>query len=150
MEEPQRKSLKWPLALIVVSAGGLMALAACYVLYIGVFLFFESVVYGEHPNRMPVGLIRNGYAAVLLAGLAALTPRSLPDWLKASLLTGAAGVAMIALVLHFYMHPVAAVLAAALFAGLCLAVILYKKGTWIYYYALGIAAAAAFYYAWPR
>ena len=136
--------------LLGVPAAGALALGVFYFLYFGVFMFFEQVVFADNPNRMPVGMVRNGYAIALLVILAVLLTTKLPDLVKEVFLVGAAGVAMITLILHFYMNTTVAVLSVGLFAALVILVLALSKRPWPYYYGLGIAVIAAFYYAWPE
>lgn len=138
------------LPLLVVPAGGLLVLGALYVGYVGVFMFFETVVYGANPNLMPVGMIRNGYALSLLLILVFLLATRLPEIIKAIFLLGALGVAMIAMILRFYMNLPIAIIAVALLAVTAGGIMIFRKGPWYDYYAIGLAAAAAVYYAWPE
>ena len=148
--KPQRGVKEILVPLLGVPAAGALALGVCYFLYFGVFLFFEQVVFAADPNRMPVGLVRNGYAVALLAILAVLLATKLPDLVKVVYLVGAAGVAMIALILHFYMKPTIAVVSVLLFVVLAVLVLALGKRPWPYYYGLGVAVAAALFYAWPE
>lgn len=148
MKKNSLKSILIPL--ILIPLGGLLILAVCYLLYLGIYLTVESVFFSNAPMSVPAGIIRNSYAVTLIALFLALMRTKLSDLLKSIILIGPLTTLIIAAILAFSMQPALAFGATAVIAGVCIYLLHRYHKPWIYYYATAITILAGIFYAWPR
>jgi hypothetical protein len=138
------------LSVILIPIGGLLVLALCYLGYLALYMFIESVFFTNNPTSVPAGIIRNSYTIVLIAVYLILLRTKISDLFKAILLMGPMTMLIIAVILALYLKPVLAALSAVTITA-CFIFLFYKfKKPWIFYYAAGISVVAAIAYAWPR
>lgn len=148
MKKNTLKSILAPL--ILIPLGGLLILAACYLLYGVIYNLVETVFFPNDPQLVPAGIIRNSYSAALIALILALMRTKLSDLLKSIILIGPLTTLIIAAILAFYMQPALAIGATALIAGVCVYLLHRYQKPWLYYYATAITVLAGIFYAWPR
>jgi hypothetical protein len=148
MKKNSLKSILVPL--IVIPIGGLLILAACYLLYGGIYNLVEITLFPDDPLQVPAGMIRNSYAFVLLALYLALLRTKISDLLKATILIGPVTTLIIAAILAFYEQPALAIAITVIIAAICMFLLYRYKKPWIYYYAAAITILAGIAYAWPR
>ena len=148
MKKNTLKSILVPLILIPLA--GLLILAACYLLYLGIYLTVESIFFPNDPTSVPADMIRNSYAVALIALFLALMRTKLSDLLKSIILIGPLTTLIIAAILAFYMQPALAIAATVVIAGVCVYLLHRYQKPWIYYYATAITVLAGIFYAWPR
>lgn len=147
MNNNQKNSwLPW----IIIPLGGLLVLALSYVGYFAVFMFIETMFFANDPQAIPAGIIRNSYAAALLAIYLLLLRTKLSDLILAILLVGPLAMLIISVILRFYETLAVAVALSAAIALICLYLIYRAKKPWFYYYAVAVSVIAALAYAWPR
>ena len=148
MNRPDWKSILLPL--VIVPAGGLLILAAGYLLYFGVVMLVESAFYADDPTAVPMDVIRQAFAAFSLVLYVPLLRVKAPDLLKAAVLVGPLTMLIITMILRFYQNLALAGFITAAIAGLCLFLLYQFKKPWFYFYAVGVSALAGIFYAWPR
>ena len=148
MKNESSRSLILPL--ITVPVGGLLTLGICYLLYLGLYMFVETLFYAANPMLVPAGIIRNSFTAALLLLYLLILRTKIPDLLKAILLIGPVAMLLIALTLALY-ETLVLVIAGIVAVTACGVFLIYHyKKPWFYYYAIAVSAVAAIFYAWPR
>ncbi len=148
MKKDSLKSILVPL--IVVPIGGLVILAACYLLYGVIYNLVETAFFPQNPTLVPAGIIRNSYVVTLLALYLALLRTKVSGLLKATILIGPVTMLIIAAILVFYEQPALAIAATVVIAAITIYLLYRYKKPWHYYYATAITVLAGIAYAWPR
>lgn len=138
------------IALALIPPGGLVMLALSFLLYGLVYNLLESIFTPNDPLSFPAGLVRNGFAVVLVLLYLVVTRTKAPDLLKAILLTGPVAALIVAVILHFYEEPAVFIPLMLAIPIACAALLYRARKPFPYYYALGLAALGAILYAWPR
>jgi len=138
------------LSSVLIPISGLLVLALCYIGYLAVYMFIESVFFTNNPTSVPAGIIRNSYTIVLIAVYLILLRTKISDRFKAIILIGPMTMLIIAVILALYLTPVLAVISTMVIAVCCFFLLYKYKKPWIFYYAAAISVVAAIFYAWPR
>lgn len=138
------------LPLLVITAGGLLALAICYLLFLLINNLGDSLFFSTNPQSAPVFIIRRVYAGVLLVLCLVLFRTKLSDLVKAAILVGPLGFLTTTAILTFYQTPVWAAAVIAVITVFSVFLLYIKKKPWFYYYAVAITILASVLLAWPR
>jgi len=138
------------LPLLVITAGGLLALAICYLLFLFINNLGDSLFFSTNPQSAPVFIIRRVYADVLLVLYLVLFRTKLSDLGKAVILVGPLGFLTTTAILTFYQTPVWAAAVIAVITVFSVFLLYIKKKPWFYYYAVAITILASVLLAWPR
>ena len=138
------------LPLLVITAGGLLALAICYLLFLFINNLGDSLFFSTNPQSAPVFIIRRVYAGVLLVLYLVLFRTKLSDLVKAAILVGPLGFLTTTAILTFYQTPVWAAAVIAVITVFSVFLLYIKKKPWFYYYAVAITILASVLLAWPR
>ena len=138
------------LPLLVITAGGLLALAICYLLFLLINNLGDSLFFSTNPQSAPVFIIRRVYAGVLLVLYLVLFRTKLSDLVKAAILVGPLGFLTTTAILTFYQTPVWAAAVIAVITVFSVSLLYIKKKPWFYYYAVAITILASVLLAWPR
>ncbi len=138
------------LPLLVITAGGLLALAICYLLFLLINNLGDSLFFSTNPQSAPVFIIRRVYAGVLLVLYLVLFRTKLSDLVKAAILVGPLGFLTTTAILTFYQTPVWAAAVIAVITVFSVFLLYIKKKPWFYYYAVAITILASVLLAWPR
>lgn len=135
--------------LVIVPAGGLLTLAGCYLLYLGVYLAVEGLFFSTNPTDLPADVLRRLYVFALLGVYVAVARTALSDLVKATVLVGPAGMVFSTLILAFHQAPLVAGGATAGLLGLSVYLLYRDRYPGAYAYALTIGAVMAVILAWP-
>jgi len=138
------------LPLVIITVGGLLTLAICYLLYFGVYSLVETVFYPNKPTAVPAGIIRTSYTVALLALYLVLLRKKLSDLFKATIFIGPMTMLVITTILVFYETKALAAAAIVAIALFCFFLLYKFKKPWIYYYAAAASVLVAAIYAWPQ
>ena len=138
------------LPLLVITAGGLLALAVCYLLFLLIINLGESLFFSANPQSAPVYIIRRVFAVILLVLYLALLFTKYPDLAKAAILVGPLGFLTTTAILTFYQKPVWAALVTIVIAAISTFVIFRSKKPWLFYYATAITVLVSVLLAWPE
>lgn len=138
------------LPLVIIPAGGLLALGSCYLLYLFIYNTVEARFFPTNPTAVPADAMRRVYALALLVLYGAVLRAKISDLLKATLLVGPLGIVVTTAILAFYQKPAAAVAAVGLILAACVTLLYRLRKPWFYYYALATTVLAAIALAWPR
>ena len=138
------------LPLLVITAGGLLALAICYLLFLFINNLGDSLFFSTNPQSAPVFIIRRVYAGVLLVLYLVLFRTKLSDLGKAAILVGPLGFLTTTAILTFYQTPVWAAAVIAVITVFSVFLLYIKKKPWFYYYAVAITVLVSVLLAWPR
>jgi hypothetical protein len=138
------------LPLLLTPLGAAIMVAFTLVLYLGIFLLLESVLFPNNPQDFPADALRRGCTYALVGLYLILLGTRLPDLLKAILLTGPLAATIITTGHALYTRPVLSVSAMLGVVAVC-GFLLYRfKRAWFYYYAGALGALLALAYAWPE
>ena len=138
------------LPLLVITAGGLLALAVCYLLFLLIINLGESLFFSANPQSAPVYIIRRVFAVILLVLYLALLFTESPDLAKATILVGPLGFLTTTAILTFYQTSVWAALVTIVIAAISTFVIFRSKKPWLFYYATAITVLVSVLLAWPE
>jgi hypothetical protein len=138
------------LPLVLITVGGLLTLAICYLLYFGVYTLVETVFYPNKPTAVPAGIIRTSYCVALLALYLVLLRTKLSDLFKATIFIGPMTMLVITAILVFYETKAFAAAAIVAIALSCMFLLYRVNKPWIYYYAAAASVLVAIIYAWPQ
>ena len=138
------------LPLLVITAGGLVALGICYLLFLLINNFFEFQLFSTNPSGVPVFIIRRVYAVVLLVSYLALLCTKSPDLVNAIILVGPLGFLTTTAILTYYEKPAWSFAATTVIAAISFFLLYIKKKPWFYYYAVAITILVSVLLAWPR
>ena len=138
------------LTLLIVPFVGLASLGVLYLMYFGIYMFMETVVYQGDTFAVPAGAIRNTFAVVMILAYLLFLRTKIDEPYKAGIGIGPMALLMIAVVLALYLKPFMDVLAVLILAACYVALIVRNHKPWFYYYGVGLALLAAIFYAWPR
>jgi hypothetical protein len=125
---------------------GLILLASCFFIYFGIFSFLELVM----GQRVPVGLVRQTFAIVIVLIYLLICRLKISEIIKALLMIGPLATLVITVILTFYQNLLVAI---ALMFIIVFSIIyfLYRHHKkWFYYYSVVLAVVAAIAYGWPR
>ena len=138
------------LPLLVITAGGLVALGLCYLLFLLITNLGESLFFSATPTAMPIFIVRRVFTLVLLILYLVLFRTKLSDLVKATLLVGPLGFLTTTTILTFYQKPMLAVVAIVVIAAASTFLLHRIKKPWLYYYAVAITVLVSVLLAWPR
>ena len=138
------------LPLLVITAGGILALGICYLLYVFIYNFVEIQFFPTDPTLLPADFIRRVYAMVLLVLFFIFLRSKVSDILKATLFVGPIGFLTTTAILRFYEKPVWAIAATIIIATISAFLVNKSKKPWFYYYAIVITVLVSTALAWPR
>jgi hypothetical protein len=120
-------------------------LAAAFMLYYLIFMFFETVA-DQDGSYGFVSILRVGYG-ILWLGLGLIVYRTtIYDWLKASMLTASLTTFMVGIGVQMYESPIVVGLVLLLVAATSVFLLHKTKQKWYHYYAVVIAIIAALFY----
>ena len=138
------------LPLLVITAGGLVALGLCYLLFLLITNLGDSLFFSATPTAMPIFIVRRVFALLLLILYLVLFRTKISDLVKATLLVGPLGFLTTTAILTFYQTPVWAAAVIAVITVFSVFLLYIKKKPWFYYYAVAITILASVLLAWPR
>ena len=138
------------LPLLVITAGGLVALGLCYLLFLLITNLGDSLFFSATPTAMPIFIVRRVFALVLLILYLVLFRTKISDILKATILVGPMGFLMTTAILTFYQQPAWAIVATAVITAASAFLIYINKKPWFYYYAVAITVLVSVALAWPK
>ena len=137
------------LPLLVIPAGGLLALGTCYLLFLLINYLGESLFFSTTPTAMPVFIIRRVLALLLLVLYLVLFRAKISEILKATILVGPLGFFITTAILTFYQKPVWAIAIIVVIAVISAFLLYISKKSWFYYYAIAITVVVSVALAWP-
>ena len=130
---------------MLVTIASFLALAAVFMLYYLIFMFFETVA-DQDGSYGFVSILRVGYG-ILWLGLGLIVYRTtIYDWLKASMLTASLTTFMVGIGVQMYESPIVVGLVLLLVAATSVFLLHKTKQKWYHYYAVVIAIIAALFY----
>ena len=130
---------------MLVTLASFLALAAVFMLYYLIFMFFETVA-DQDGSYGFVSILRVGYG-ILWLGLGLIVYRTtIYDWLKASMLTASLTTFMVGIGVQMYESPIVVGLVLLLVAATSAFLLHKTKQKWYHYYAVVIAIIAALFY----
>ena len=135
--------------LLVITAGGLLALGICYLLFLLINNLGESLFFFTTPTAMPVFIVRRVYAMLLMILYLVLFRTKISDLLKAAILVGPLGFLTTTAILTFYQKPVWAIAIIVVIAVISAFLLYISKKSWFYYYAIAITVVVSVALAWP-
>lgn len=136
--------------LVIITAGGLLALGICYLLYLLLYNFIEIQFFPSDPTSVPADTIRRTFTLILLILYLVLLRTKIGELPKATLLVGPMGLFTTTVILGFYEYPMTAIVAIlGIIAFSTYLVYRYKK-PWFYYFAIAVTVISAIALAWPR
>ncbi len=138
------------LPLLVITAGGLLALGICYLLFLLINNLMDSLFFSTNPQSAPVFIIRRVYALVLLVVYTVLFRTKISDLLKAAILVGPLGFLTTTAILTFYQKPVWAIAIIVVIAVISAFLLYISKKFWFFYYAIAMTIIVSVALAWPR
>lgn len=138
------------LPLVIISVGGILTLAICYLSYFGVYTLIEAIFYPNNPTAVPAGIIRTSYTVALLMLYLLLLRTKMSDLFKATVFIGPMTMLIITAILAFYETQALAVAAIVAIALFCIFLLYRYKKAWIYYFAAAVSILVAIVYAWPQ
>ncbi len=136
--------------LVLIPVAGVAALGLTILLYYLIYTLLESIFYPTDPLSFPAGLVRTGYAIVLVILYLVLYRTKAPELLKAILLVSPVAAVIITAVFKFYDQPAVFIPIMLMIPALCAFILYRAHKPWIYYYSLAISSLVAIWYAWPR
>ena len=148
MKNIQCKSILPSLLLIPLCV--LSALGLTILLYYLIYTLLESAFYPNDPLSFPAGLVRTGYAIVLVILYLVLYRTKAPELLKAILLASPVAAVIITTVFKFYDQPAVFIPIMLVIPAVCAFILYRAHKPWVYYYSLAISSLVAIWYAWPR
>jgi len=138
------------LPVLIITAGGLLALGICYLLFLLIYNAVESSFFAANPTALPAFLIRRIYALALLVLYLVVSRAKISDLLKSTILVGPLGFLTTTAILSFYEKPAWAAAVTVLIAAVSVFLVYRSKKPWFYYYAISITVIASVALAWPR
>lgn len=138
------------LPLLVITAGGILALGICYLLFLLINNLGESMFFSTNIQSAPVFIIRRVFAAVLLVLYIALLRTKVSELVKATILVGPLGFLTTTAILTFYQKPAWAIVVTVVIAAISAFLVFKSKKPWFYYYAIAITVLVSIALAWPR
>ena len=138
------------LPVLIITAGGLLALGICYLLFLLIYNAVESSFFAANPTALPAFLIRRIYALALLVLYLVVSRAKISDLLKSTILVGPLGFLTTTAILSFYEKPAWAAAVTVVIAAVSVFLVYRSKKPWFYYYAIAITVIAAVALAWPR
>lgn len=138
------------LPLLLIPAGGLLALGICYLVFLLINNLGQSLFFSTTPTAMPVFIIRRVYALLLLVPYLVLFRTKISDILKATILVGPLGFLLTTAILTFYQKPAWAIVVTVVIAAISAFLLYISKKPWFYYYAIAITVLVSVALAWPR
>ncbi len=135
---------------LAVVIGGMLLVALSWLLYYGIYMFFETVFFPTDPQSVPADQIRTGSAVVLFLFYLVVSRLRMPAVVKATLFVAPLTMMLITIVLDLYMRPLAAAAVfAALVAGSIFIVVRFRRH-WLFGLAIAMSVVVSLLYAWPR
>lgn len=138
------------LPLLVITAGGILALGICYLLFLLINNLGESMFFSTNIQSAPVFIIRRVFAVVLLVLYIALFRTKVSELVKATILVGPLGFLTTTAILTFYQKPAWAIAVTVIIAAISAFLVFKSKKPWFYYYAIAITVLVSIALAWPR
>lgn len=138
------------LPLVIIPAGGLLALGICYLLFLLINNLLDSLFFSANPQSAPVFIVRRVYAFLLLALYLVLFRTKLSDLLKSTILVGPLGFLTTTAILTFYEKQAWAIAVTAVIAAVSAFLVYRSKKPWFYYYAIAITIVVSVALAWTR
>ncbi len=138
------------LPLLVITAGGILALGICYLLFLLINNLGESMFFSTNIQSAPVFIIRRVFAVVLLVLYIALFRTKVSELVKATILVGPLGFLTTTAILTFYQKPAWAIVVTVVIAAISAFLVNKSKKPWFYYYAIAITILVSILLAWPR
>ena len=138
------------LPVLIITAGGLLALGICYLLFLLIYNAVESSFFAANPTALPAFLIRRIYALALLVLYLVVSRAKISDLLKSTILVGPLGFLTTTAILSFYEKPAWAAAVTVLIAAVSVFLVYRGKKPWFYYYAISITVIASVALAWPK
>ena len=138
------------LPLLIITAGGLLALGICYLLFLLIYNAVEFSFFAANPTALPAFLIRRIYALALLVLYLVVSRAKISDLLKSTILVGPLGFLTTTAILSFYEKPACAAAVTVLIAAVSVFLVYRGKKPWFYYYAISITVIASVALAWPK
>ena len=138
------------LPVLIITAGGLLALGICYLLFLLIYNAVESSFFAANPTALPAFLICRIYALALLVLYLVVSRAKISDLLKSTILVGPLGFLTTTAILSFYEKPACAAAVTVLIAAVSVFLVYRGKKPWFYYYAISITVIASVALAWPK
>jgi len=138
------------LPVLIITAGGLLALGICYLLFLLIYNAVESSFFAANPTALPAFLIRRIYALALLVLYLVVSRAKISELLKSTILVGPLGFLTTTAILSFYEKPACAAAVTVLIAAVSVFLVYRGKKPWFYYYAISITVIASVALAWPK
>ena len=137
------------LPLLVITAGELVALGLCYLLFLLITNLGELLFFSATPTAMPFFIVRRVFALLLLILYLVLFRTKISDLVKATLLVGPLGFLTTTAILTYYEKPVWAIAITVVIAVISAFLLYISKKSWFYYYAIAITVVVSVALAWP-
>lgn len=138
------------LPLLIITAGGLLALGVCYLLFMLFNQLAGNLFFSNNPQSVPVYITRRVFALVLLALYLVLLRAKVSDLVKSTILVGPLGFLTTTAILTFYQKPAWAIAVTIVIATISAFLVYKSKKPWFYYYAIAITVLISILLAWPR
>ena len=138
------------LPVLIITAGGLLALGICYLLFLLIYNAVEFSIFAANPTALPAFLIRRIYALALLVLYLVVSRAKISDLLKSTILVGPLGFLTTTAILTFYQKPVWAIAITVVIAVISAFLLYISKKFWFFYYAIAITIIVSVALAWPR
>lgn len=138
------------LPVLIITAGGLLALGICYLLFLLIYNAVEFSFFVANPTAVPAFIIRRIYALTLLVLYLVISRAKISELLKSTILVGPLGFLTTTAILSFYEKPACAAAVTVLIAAVSVFLVYRGKKPWFYYYAISITVIASVALAWPK
>ena len=138
------------LPVLIITAGGLLALGICYLLFLLIYNAVEFSFFAANPTALPAFLIRRIYALALLVLYLVVSRAKISDLLKSTILVGPLGFLTTTAILTFYQKPVWAIAIIVVIAVISAFLLYISKKFWFFYYAIAMTIIVSVALAWPR
>lgn len=137
------------LPLVIIPAGGLLALGICYLLFLLINNLGGTLFFSTTPTAMPVFIIRRVYALLLLVLYLVLFRTKISDLLKATILVGPLGFLTTTAILTIYQKPAWATAVTVVIATVSAFRLYISKKPGSFYYAIVFTVLVSILLAWP-
>lgn len=130
---------------VLVTAGGLIVMAAAFMLYFLIFMLFETIA-NKDGSYSFVSWVRVGYGVIWIILCLIIYHTGIPERIKAGILAGSLTTFMAGIGVQLYKTPVIVGLVIFLIAGTAFFLLFKLKKKWYHYYAVVISIIAALFY----
>ena len=137
------------LQVFLMPIGGLIVSAVAWLLYFGIFMFLESVIFANNLDNIPLGLIRFATALLFYLIYMLVYKTRFTDTIKATMLIPALAGFILTAMLIFNESTIIALISAFILSMLGFALVIFNKKNWVFYYAVLVATLIGIYIGYP-